>query len=361
MVRPLPLSALLSQALVAYTIEFDNEFEQRVPHTTTVGQGAGIRGDVVWLVSQVMWTNLIRLIGDDGTPVRELQANACLSESATKSRLHHLEWWHYVTFSPDPSDGRGKPPYRDLLVHLTPAGRRARDAWAPLTSLIDKRWRGRFGKDAIDALTRSLRTIVSGTAEGLPDYLPVVDYSDGMRATLVLPDVPRAQIKRTTLEISALLSRALLALTLEFERASDVSLTISADVLRIIDIDGTPLKELPTRAGVAKEGTTAAVNFLKKNGFVAIGTDKAKTVQLTAKGRGRSAVTKPLSRASRSAGRRTSAPRRSASCERPSRDSARTWPRVSNRTKARGEPSSHTPSRPRRCSATRAPRCPITR
>jgi hypothetical protein len=31
----LPLPALLSQALVAFTIEFDNEFERQVPHRTT--------------------------------------------------------------------------------------------------------------------------------------------------------------------------------------------------------------------------------------------------------------------------------------------------------------------------------------
>jgi len=30
--RRLPLSALLSQALVAFTIEFDKEFEHRAPH-----------------------------------------------------------------------------------------------------------------------------------------------------------------------------------------------------------------------------------------------------------------------------------------------------------------------------------------
>ena len=31
----LPLSTLLSQALVAFTIEFDNEFEHQMPHRTT--------------------------------------------------------------------------------------------------------------------------------------------------------------------------------------------------------------------------------------------------------------------------------------------------------------------------------------
>jgi hypothetical protein len=41
----LPLSALLSQVLVAFTIEWDNEFERQVPHRTsnygsTAGRGA---------------------------------------------------------------------------------------------------------------------------------------------------------------------------------------------------------------------------------------------------------------------------------------------------------------------------------
>src|SRR6185369_8726861 len=40
----LPLSALLCQALVAYTIEFDNEAERRLPHRTT-SHGASGPGD----------------------------------------------------------------------------------------------------------------------------------------------------------------------------------------------------------------------------------------------------------------------------------------------------------------------------
>ena len=93
-----------------------------------------------WLTPQAMWTNFIRHIGDEGTPVRDLQAMACLSEPAIKSRLHHLEWWRYLTFAPAPDERRAKPRYRDLLVHLTPEGRLARDAWKPLNALVDKRW-----------------------------------------------------------------------------------------------------------------------------------------------------------------------------------------------------------------------------
>lgn len=284
----LPLSTLLSQALVAYTIEFDNEFEQRAPHITTVG-GHGGRGEWPgpWLVSQVMWTNFIRYIADDGTPVRDLQAMACLSEPAIKSRLHHLEWWRYLTFEPVPSDSRPKPRSRDLLVRLTKGGRRARDEWKPLTGLVDKRWRSRFGKDAIDGLKASLGTIALGVAEDLPDYLPVVDYQDGMRASLLIREESPPQ-KRTSiaqLDVSALLSRVLLGLTLESERESKISLTISANVLRVIEEDGTSLKDLPMRGGVAKEGVTVAVNFLKKNSFVTVGTEKTKLVRLSAKGK----------------------------------------------------------------------------
>jgi len=41
MASDLPVSALLSQLLVAYTIELDNEFEHQMPHRTTWGPAAG--------------------------------------------------------------------------------------------------------------------------------------------------------------------------------------------------------------------------------------------------------------------------------------------------------------------------------
>jgi hypothetical protein len=48
--RPLP--TLLSQVLVAFTIELDNEFEHQMPHRTTIArQGRG-----PWLVSLPMWS-----------------------------------------------------------------------------------------------------------------------------------------------------------------------------------------------------------------------------------------------------------------------------------------------------------------
>ena len=47
---PLPLPTLLSQPLVAYTIEFDNEAEHRMPHRTTRynDRGCGACGWCRW-------------------------------------------------------------------------------------------------------------------------------------------------------------------------------------------------------------------------------------------------------------------------------------------------------------------------
>ncbi len=280
-----PLSTLLSQGLVAHTIEFDDLAEQRVLHGTTVGSGAGLRAGGVWFTSRVMWTNFIRHLDKTGRPVREVQALACLSENAIKSRLHHLEWWSYLTFAPDPKDPRAKPRYLDQLVKLTPNGERAAKAWASISAEVDKRWFARFGKAKLDPLVRALRRIVSAEAMDVPDFMPIVDYGDGMRATLAMPEDSPARTPLAKLDVSGLLSRALLVLTLEYERGSDISLTAAANVLRVVDDAGTSLKGLPLRAGVAKEGQVALVNFLKKKGYVSLGTDKEKTVKLTPKGK----------------------------------------------------------------------------
>jgi hypothetical protein len=60
----LPLSALLSQVLVAFTVECDNEFERQMPHrTSNYGSTAG--RDAPWLVSMAMWWTCMRFVGED--------------------------------------------------------------------------------------------------------------------------------------------------------------------------------------------------------------------------------------------------------------------------------------------------------
>jgi len=72
----LPLSALLSQVLVAFIIEFDNEFERQMPHRTTDHGRTQGQGKVPWLVSMAMWSTCMRFITADGITVRELTKRA---------------------------------------------------------------------------------------------------------------------------------------------------------------------------------------------------------------------------------------------------------------------------------------------
>jgi hypothetical protein len=65
----LPLSALLSQTLVAFTIEFDNEAERQINHRTTRHGGAR---SGVWLVSMAMWLNCMRYVGTEPIRVGEI-------------------------------------------------------------------------------------------------------------------------------------------------------------------------------------------------------------------------------------------------------------------------------------------------
>jgi hypothetical protein len=84
----LPLSALLSQALVAFIIELDNEFERQMPHRTSDhGRTQGQR-TVPWLVSMAMWSTCLRFVGDGGITVGELTGRA-----RTKTNLAGMQRW----------------------------------------------------------------------------------------------------------------------------------------------------------------------------------------------------------------------------------------------------------------------------
>src|SRR5215467_2564401 len=116
----LPLSALLSQALVAFTIEFDNEFERRTPHRTTAHGSTGASASAPWLVSMAIWIKFLRFIPDEGITVHELGRVAALSNTEMKTWLTRLSrWWGYLVI-----DERGGKP-ADWAVRPAPGGRNA--------------------------------------------------------------------------------------------------------------------------------------------------------------------------------------------------------------------------------------------
>ncbi|MGA9630858.1 MAG: helix-turn-helix domain-containing protein, partial [Candidatus Acidiferrales bacterium] len=106
--RALPLPTLLSHALVAFTIEFDNEAEHQLPHRTTEHGATPGAVHSPWLVSMVMWTNCMQFVGEEGVTVGELERLA-----RTTTNLNGMQRWRYIDVAPDPADRRPKPPRRD--------------------------------------------------------------------------------------------------------------------------------------------------------------------------------------------------------------------------------------------------------
>jgi methyltransferase (TIGR00027 family) len=268
---PLSLSALLSHVLVAFIIEFDNEAEHRGPHRTT-NFGASSHGDGVWLTSMVMWENCMRFVTDEPITVGELQRLA-----RTGTNLDGMRRWGYVTI-----DGTAKRihkgfPGREAVLCATARGLRAREICAPLTGLIEQRWRERFGADEIGRLRDSLLAVVSHLDPGLPDCLPILGVNLLSRGPD--PDLPPRpdQVDLAGLPLSALLSRVLLTFALEYERESEPSLAVSANLLRILDAEGTRLRDLPLLAGISKEAVAWAMGILTRAHLAAEEPDPAAT------------------------------------------------------------------------------------
>src|SRR5579872_7361757 len=152
---PRPLSALLSQVLVAFTVEFDNEFEKRMGE-------AGYRGA---RLSLVVWANLMRFVSEGTVTVRDLAAQALAPDNQIKFELGCLERWGFVVLPPSPSGkprdgwGSGRGIRADWMVRLTSKGLTASKIWPLLSGEIEQRWERRFGKNEISRLRKTLQAV----------------------------------------------------------------------------------------------------------------------------------------------------------------------------------------------------------
>jgi methyltransferase (TIGR00027 family) len=267
----LPLSALLSQALVAFTIEFDNEAEHRLPHHTT-NFGPSSQGDGVWLVSLAMWENCMRFVTDEPITVGELETLA-----RTGTNLDGMRRWGYVTIDGTSKKVHKARPGPDAVLRATAKGLRARQVWLPLPGLIEERWRARYGAGQLGALRDSLIPLVEQLDPGLPDCLPILGPNLLSRGPdPALPPRP-GEVELVGLPLSALLSRALLSFALEYERESKRSLAVGANLLRVLDAEGTRLRDLPALAGISKEAVSWAMGILVRSRLAVEAPDPAAT------------------------------------------------------------------------------------
>jgi hypothetical protein len=269
---------LLSQALVALTIEVDDAFELETPHRTTRHGSSASRG-APWLVSSAMWFNCLRFLDDAGVTVGELERRA-----RTPTNLDGMRRWRYLTI-----ESTARRPGAAALLRPTAAGQRARDTWPTVHELVESRWAARDGQDRLDRLRAALNRTVEGIPFQLPDCLPIVGYglTTRGRSTLEPRPAPTRDDSEASL-LAALLARVLVGFAVAFERRSDVSLAVAANTLRVLGPAGTRVSDLPRLTGVSKETHAIALGVLQRQGMAVLADDPAggrgKLAHLTASG-----------------------------------------------------------------------------
>lgn len=144
----LPLSALLSQVLTAFTAEFEQD----------------VASSGYPELSLALGSNVMRFLGEDGLRIGTIAQLAGVSKQAVSQQVAYLERYGYVTVEPDPADQRAK------VVHLTERGWGTRDVCSPLFGDIEERWERRYGPDEVRRLRASLEAVAAQLERGLPHY-----------------------------------------------------------------------------------------------------------------------------------------------------------------------------------------------
>jgi DNA-binding MarR family transcriptional regulator len=144
-VEMLPLPSLLSQALTAFAIDYEET-------------GAG------WFVPTAV---LLRLFDDDTLPLTAAPAGAFIGTSGKST----LERHRIMRVETNPAQPKAK------RIVLRTRGRQMRDAYLPTTAEIERRWRAEFGSGLVDGLREMLTRLVADLgAEDLPHYPPVLAW-----------------------------------------------------------------------------------------------------------------------------------------------------------------------------------------
>lgn len=280
----LPISSLLSQLLVACTIEFDNAAELQIPHVTT-RHSASTEKRGPWLVSMAMGLNCMLHLPDEGITLREL-----LQCTRTPTNLPGMQRWGYIKIIPPAGHPDAAKPHLDSILRPTRWGRIAQRIWKETAQQMQPLWEQRYGP----ALRTELQAFASNMSPTMPACMPILHHGlwtfDRARkkdreALLATPYEANARLDTF---LPVLLARILLHFAAEYEAASHVSLAIGANVLRVIPEEGVLTRDLPRLSGVSKEAIAMALGWLEKHGRAEVESgsraQRSKAVVLTEKG-----------------------------------------------------------------------------
>lgn len=269
----LPLSTLLSQALVAFTIEADHLFERRMPHHTTESRKRGEPIEGPWLISMPFWANCLKHVEAEGMTVGALFDRELIAGRFLQGSNPGLVRWGYLRLVPGTAPSKKLD--REWTVVPTQDGLLAQRTWAPLPAEVDARWVERW---QVSALRGALERVVVTADRELPDHLPVNGGHDGWVRLPRRPPRPTASV-----DVGTLLAKALLLFTLEVEATSPVALVHSANVLRALAQGPVLQRNLPRAMGAAKETVVVMTGQLRREGLVTI--SASKEVAITDAGR----------------------------------------------------------------------------
>ena len=152
-----PLPALLSQVLAAFTLDYEGE-----------------------QLGSLAWASMfLRFVPDEGLPLAQARTLGGVVGNGKCGPERHL----CVAVEPaKPSDGT-------RMVYLAPKSKRARDAYPALVSDIEERWRSRFGAAAL-GLRETLADMEAEWDPDTADYPDTTTWLHGhlMRANWMLSD-----------------------------------------------------------------------------------------------------------------------------------------------------------------------------
>lgn len=134
----MPMSALLSQALAGFAIEYEMENLGRLGHVLS----------------------LFRYIGNEGVPLETVRSAGGITGNGRSLHERHMN----IVLEP------GKPSDDSRTVYLTPKTRRARDSYSLLVLDLESQWRRRYGEVAMNDLRDSLETLSNSWPKDSPDY-----------------------------------------------------------------------------------------------------------------------------------------------------------------------------------------------
>ena len=278
-----PLPSLLGRALGAFTRAYDR-----------------VRGKDGTIPSLGAWATVLRVVDAQGTDQDRIVRRAAISRRAANVIVGRLERLGRLSVETRSIEGVRR---RTRIVGLTKGGEAGRSAAALLAADIEESWRQRFGNGVIDPLREALSSVVDRLPFELPHYVtgygagdPSVTGGDYIPEDPGPPRIPahgqdwpvvlrEPGSTSRDLPLPALLSEALAAFAIDYQRERLGSLQVVSNFLRFVPDDGIALEEARTLGGVSGNGKTLHERHLDVVVEPGRAGDRHRRVYLTAKGR----------------------------------------------------------------------------